>query len=109
MKRKPFTLRLDADLYEALSTLSSHVHRSMNDLATEAVSKLVTVENEAVARDLERTAAKLRAYARKDPDFEKAIAAFAEAESEFDDPAEGMPTVVGDAARRHVRALLTDG
>lgn len=109
MERKPFTLRLSADLYEALSSLSEAVHRSMNDLITEAVSKFVVVESKIAARDLEATAARLKIYGETDPGFERAIEEFAEAEAKNADPLEGEAFAVGGPVRRQVQALLTDG
>jgi hypothetical protein len=46
--------------------------------------------------DLELTLEDLRAYRKRDPDFERAIAEFIEAEATEDDPAEGR--VVTQAA-----------
>lgn len=106
MERKPFTLRLNPELYEALSSLSSVAHRSMNDLASEAVSNFVVAESRVVARDLEQTLSRLRKYTGRDPDFERAIEAFAEAEIRHDDPAEGTPVTAGSEVRKEVQALL---
>jgi len=108
MERKPFTLRLKPELYKALQSLSDVEHRSMNDIAAEAVSKLVISESKLVARKLEKTIANLRAYAERDPGFEQAIAEFAAAEAQHDDPLEGSAVVKDVAVRRQVQALLTD-
>ena len=53
MKRKPLTLWLNPELYNTLSSLSSIVHRSMNQLVTEAVSIYVRQESKVVEQDLE--------------------------------------------------------
>ena len=49
----------------------------------------------AVEQELESTLARLRDYRERDPDFEKAIAAFARAEGRYgkEDPAEGEVVV----------------
>ncbi len=109
MERKTFTLRLSQDLYDALSTLSGVVHRSMNDLAAEAVSRFVSETSKDKARALEKTLARLRSYAANDPNFEKAIDRFAKAEAGTEDPLQGKPYMIGGAARRKVRELLTNG
>ena len=109
MDRKALTVRINPKLYKALSTLSGVVHRSMNDLVTEAVSRFVVSESKAAADDLERTLTNLRAYTEQDPGFDDAIARFAEAESTIEDPLEGKPyRVARDEVRRHVESLLTD-
>lgn len=109
MERKILTLRLPPQLYNALSTLSEVAQRSMNDLISEAVLKFVAAKSEVHARDLEKTVERLRAYTEADPDFEKAIAEFAEAEVKYDDPLEGEPREVKGPVRTQVEALLTDG
>ena len=108
MKRKTLTVRFNPKLYEALSTLSGVVHRSMNDLVTEAVSELVASESQLASRELEKTLEKLRAYTVQDPDFEDAIERFAEAEIAHEDPIDSKARVTENAIRRHVEALLTD-
>lgn len=108
MERKPFTLRLNPELHDALSTLSSIEHRSMNDLASEAVSEFVVTESRLVARNLGRTLARLKEYTKQDPDFEQAIEAFADAEMRYKDPLEGTPVVSDDGIRSQLRALLDD-
>lgn len=108
MERKPFTLRLKPELYQALSSLSDVEHRSMNDIATEAVSKLVISESKLMARRLEKTIASLRVYTEHDPGFEQAIAEFAAAEAQHDDSLEDNVVVEDAAVRLQVQALLTD-
>lgn len=109
MERKPFTLRLSTELYDALTMLSEVVDRSMNDLVSEAVVKFVAAESKVAARDLEKTLASLRAYTGEDPDFERAIESFAKAEAKHDDPLERQAHIRGGPIRRRVQALLTDG
>ncbi len=107
MNRKTFTLRLNPELYEALSALSDIAHRSMNDLAAEAVSKFVSQTSELRARELEKTVSRLRSYAKFDPDLKKAIDRFALAEAGNEDPLEGDPFGPEEASRRTVRELLS--
>lgn len=109
MDRKTLTVRFNPKLYKALSTLSGVVHRSMNDLVTEAVSKFVVAKSKSASRDLENTLASLRAYTEQDPDFEKAIEQFVEAETRYEDPVEGEAHTTKGAIRRQVSALLTNG
>ena len=109
MERRPFTFRLEEDLYDALSSLSSVTKRSMNQLITEAVAVYVKRTSREVERDLERTLERLRQYSTKDPDFEQAIASFAEAEATLDDPLEGRPIDRPRTAQSEIDELLADG
>jgi len=109
MERKTLTLRLPLKVYDALSTLSSVTHRSMNDLVTEAVGKFTVAESEVQARDLENTLKRLRAYRDLDPEFKQALAGFVEAEASYDDPLEGEPREDKGPVRDRVQSLLTDG
>ena len=109
MERRPFTFRLEDELYNALSSLSSITKRSMNQLITEAVAIYVRRTSREVERDLEKTLERLRQYSTKDPNFEQAIAAFAEAEAVLDDPLEGRPTDRPPSAQSEINELLADG
>ena len=109
MDRRSFTLRLEEDLYEALSSLSSVTKQSMNQLVTEAVSVYVRRRSREVERDLERALERVRRYTRDDPDFERAIAAFAEAEANIDDPLEGRLVEAPGSAQNEIGELLADG
>ena len=109
VERRPFTFRLEEELYEALSSLSSVTKRSMNQLITEAVAIYVRRTSREVARDLEETLERLRQYSREDPDFEQAIAAFAEAEATLDDPLEGQPSVQRGNVQSEIDELLANG
>lgn len=106
MERKPLTLRLDPPLYKALSSLSKITHRSMNQIASQALSKFVAQESKAVARDLEETLRKLKQYSDQDPGFEKAISAVAESEIQYDDPLESSVDSADSDARSKLRELL---
>lgn len=106
MERKAFTLRMSTKLYSALSTLSSVGRRSMNELISEAVSLYVVKESRAAERDLEYTLERLRQYTNRDPKFEQAIEAIADAESQCPDPLEGTPYPTVSAAQSEIRELL---
>ena len=108
MERKPFTLRLDEPLYKALSLLSEVVHRSMNDIITEAVSKHVKAQSETVALDMEETLAKLRAYRMDDPHFEDGWSVFAEAEAAHADPLEDALVIEEGSVQGKLRTLLSN-
>jgi hypothetical protein len=81
----------------------------MNQLVTEAVAVYVRRTSREVERDLERTLERLRQYSRKDPNFEQAIAAFAEAEATLDDPLEGRLIDRPQTAQSEIEELLGDG
>ena len=69
----------------------------MNKLVNEAVRAYLDQRGRKAERDLEACLANLRAYRKRDPDFEQAIEAFAKAEVNAKDPIEGQPV---DGARR---------
>lgn len=96
MSRKPFTLRLNAAERTALESLSRIERRPMNQILNEAVAAYLQRRGPA-ERNLHASLDKLRAYRRRDPDFETAIAAFAKAEAESGkaDPIEGK-AVIGE-------------
>jgi hypothetical protein len=81
----------------------------MNQLITEAVAIYVRRTSREVERDLETTLERLRQYSSKDPNFEQAIAAFAEAEATLDDPLEGRPIDRPQTAQSEINELLADG
>ena len=108
MARKTYTLRLEDDLYGALSALSSVTHQSMNRLICAAVAEYVVKRGKPAAQNLEKTLEQLRNYAAKDPGFKRAITAFTEAEIQHDDPVEGTVVVETDA-QSEIRNLLGNG
>jgi predicted DNA-binding protein len=89
MPAKATTIRLKEDVQSALAVLSEHTHRTMNTLVNEAVESYLGQNMARAESDLEATLAKLRAYRKRDPHFEKAIDSFAEAEAKYPDPTEG--------------------
>jgi predicted transcriptional regulator len=99
MERVATTFRIEPVLKEGLAKLSRLEHRSLNQLANQAIKEFVAKRVVEAEEDLEATLEDLRAYRKRDPDFERAIAAVVEAEVAMkDDPAEGrVVTQVGPA------------
>jgi predicted transcriptional regulator len=90
MEKIATTFRIDPVLKEGLSKLSRLEQRSLNQLANQAIKEFVARRMVEVEDDLESTLEDLRAYRKRDPNFERAIAEFVEAEiAAKDDPAEG--------------------
>ena len=90
MARVPFTLRIDTEERSALQNLSQVEGRPINQLLNEAIKSYLSRQGKK-ERSLETHLASLRAYRKRDPGFRRAIAAFIEAETTFDDPVEGKP------------------
>jgi predicted transcriptional regulator len=88
---KPTTFRLDPTLQTGLMVLAQVLKKPLNRLVNEAVQGFIEKRSHEVEADLERTLERVRAARKKDPDFESAIARFAEAEASFGrkDPVEG--------------------
>lgn len=86
----PFTLRIEPQERSALESLSKVEGRPVSQLLNDAIKSYLRRRgrNE---RSLEANLAKLRAYRKQDPGFQKAKAAFVEAEASFEDPVEGEP------------------
>jgi hypothetical protein len=90
MERVATTFRIDPVVKEGLSKLSRLEHRSLNQLANQAIREFVARRVADVEEDLESTLEDLRAYRRRDPDFERAIAGVVDAEvTAKNDPADG--------------------
>ena len=104
MERVATTFRIDPVVKAGLAKLSKLTHRSLNQLANEAIREFVARRTLEVEKELEATLEDLRAYRRSDPDFERAIAGFVEAEVAAEqDPAEGR--VVNDRGRTESAVL----
>jgi predicted transcriptional regulator len=88
MGRTAFTLRIDAEERTALENLSRIEGRPMNQLLNEAIKGYLRQRGKK-ERSLEANLASLRAYRKKDPGYQKAIAEFVEAEATLGDPLEG--------------------
>jgi hypothetical protein len=91
VRRIPFTLRIEPQERSALENLSKVEGRPVNQLLNDAI-KIYLGRRGRKERSLEANLAKLRAYRAQDPGFQKAIAAFVEAEASFEDPVEGEPS-----------------
>jgi len=83
-------LRIDAEERAALEHLSKIEGRPINQLLNEAIKGYLRGRGRK-ERSLEANLAGLRAYRKQDPGFRRAMAAFVEAETGFDDPLEGQP------------------
>ncbi len=113
MSKKALTVRLDAGMQTALAALSKTLRRPMNKLVIEAVGAYLDQRGREAERDLEACLANLRAHRKHDPDFKRAIAAFAKAEAKAgaNDPIEGQliearPTSGASPLRTEIRKLL---
>ena len=91
MARIPFTLRINPAERAALEGLSKIEGRPINQLLNEAI-KVYLNRRGRQERSLETTLESLRAYRKRDPGFQRAIAAFVEAEASLEDPLEGEVT-----------------
>ncbi len=80
----------------------------MNQLVTEAVFRYVQQRSSEAEQDLENTLARIRKYTKKDPEYEQAIAAFADAETRYKDPLEGIPINTITDTQAEIRELLDD-
>ena len=99
MPTKATTFRIDPSVKAQLSKLSGLLNKSLNQLANEAIREFVARRSLEVETDLEATLEDLRAYRKRDPNFQHAIDDLVAAEASLapeDDPAEGR--VVSDTA-----------
>src|SRR3546814_408964 len=81
MERTATTFRLDPVVKEGLVKLSKLQHRSLNQLANEAIAQFVDRRIHEMENELQSTLEDLRAYRQRDPHFERAIEAVVEAEA----------------------------
>ncbi len=88
MTRKPFTLRIDDAERAALKNSSKVEGRTINQLLNEAVKNYLSRQGRK-ERSWEATLEALRKYGRQNGRFQRAVAAFVEAEARLDDPLEG--------------------
>ena len=116
MSKKATTFRIEPLAMEGLVKLSAILDKPLNKLANEAIREYVARRALSLERELETTLEDLRAYRKRDPNFEKSIGKFIEAElSVKDDPAEGSVFIeesemgatgeVGPAQRAVLKAL----
>jgi hypothetical protein len=89
--RKATTFRIEPTAMSGLEKLSRILQKPLNKLANEAISEYVARRIAAVEVDLSSTLEDLRAYRKSDPNFERSIREFVEAEaSAGHDPMEGI-------------------
>lgn len=106
--RRATTFRLEPRLQRGLELLSDVRKAPLNRLVNEAVDEYLDVQAASLEADLETTLRRVKAYRNSDPDFEGAIAKFAEAETDrgAEDPVEGTTTRAQGPAQRLVRELI---
>ena len=107
-QRRATTYRLDPHLRQGLRLLGKVRKVSVNQMVNEAVGEYLTARTAVVAADLEETLRRVRAYRETDPNFESAIAKFAESEARHGarDPVEGTEDREARPAQRLVRQLI---
>ncbi len=107
-KTKASTHRLDPDVQAALENLSRLLRQPKNRLINEAVKIYVEQKSRKVEHELESTLKLLRAHRLKDPDFERTIGAFVEAEASLSasDPAEGRTEIAEGPVEKKIQRLL---
>jgi hypothetical protein len=95
-------------LQRGLELLSDIRRAPLNRLVNEAVDNYLDVQAARLETDLEATLQRVKAYRAADPDFEHAIARFAEAEAAHaaEDPVEGSTVRARGSAQRLVRELI---
>ena len=107
MPRKATTYRIDPLVQAGLSELSKVLGRPQNQLVNEAVRDFVARRVRQVEADLEATLERLRAYRKSDPNFDRAIADYADAEASLkEDPAEGRSATDLGPAQTRILELL---
>jgi predicted transcriptional regulator len=107
MHRKATTYRIDPNVQASLSTLSKVLGRPQNQLVNEAVRDFVARRGQQVEAELEATLEGLRAYRKSDPNFDRAIADYVDAEASLkEDPAEGQRAEEMGPAQTRILALL---
>ncbi len=106
--RKATTLRLDPPLQKGLLLLQGVLKKPLNRLVNEAVQGFLEKRVAEVESDLQQVLTRLRRYRRSDPNFEKAIAQFVDAEAALvsEDPIEGRTQSKAGPAQTMVQELL---
>lgn len=105
---KAMTLRLDAELQQSLDQFSSLIGKPKNRLVNEAVRMFLERRISETERDLQATLDALKTCRTRDPDYEKAITDFAEAEITHHDtdPFECRKTPAKGSVSEEIRGLL---
>lgn len=106
--RRATTFRLEPRLQRGLELLSEARKAPLNRLVNQAVDEYLDVQAASLEADVEDTLRRIKAYRHSDPDFEGAIAKFAQAEADraTEDPVEGRTTRAQGPAQRLVRELI---
>ncbi len=106
--RRATTYRLNPHLQQGLALLGKVRQMSANQMVNEAVGEYLDARTAAVTADLEETLRRVRAYRETDPNFESAIAKFAESEARHGahDSVEGTEGREARPAQRMVRQLI---
>ena len=107
-QRKATTYRLNPHLQQGLALLGKVRQVSANQMVNEAVGEYLDARTAAVTADLEETLRRVKVYRETDPNFESAIAKFAESEARHGarDPVEGTEDREARPAQRLVRQLI---
>jgi len=110
-KDSVMTLRVEEPVHQELRYMSGLLHKSMNQIAANALKHELSRLRRREKSRLEKTLAKLQSYTRRDPDFFQAIEAFAQQEvSVREDPADGKVTsATGKSAEEQLKAILGNG
>lgn len=105
---KASTHRLKPEVQAGLDNLSKVLHRPKNKLMNEAVHLYVRQRSRELEQEMETTLKALRAYRKKDPDFENAIddLVAAEVSQAGRDPLEGQIIAPAGAVQSEIRNLL---
>ncbi|MPY86736.1 MAG: hypothetical protein GEU99_02310 [Luteitalea sp.] len=106
--RRATTFRLEPRLQLGLELLSDVRKAPLNRLVNQAVDEYLEAQAASLEADLETTLRRVKAYRNSDPDFEGAIARFADAEADHaaEDPVEGKTTRAQGPVQRRVRELI---
>ena len=106
--RKATTFRLEPRLQKGLALLGEVRRVPVNRLVNEAVGEYLETRSASVEAELEETLRRIKAYRDADPNFESAIAKFADAEAKLgtEDAIEGRTTRAKGPTQRLVRELI---
>ena len=107
-QRKATTFRLDPPVQQALLLLQEVLKKPLNRLVNEALQGFIEKRAAEIESDLEQVLARVRAYRRSDPKFEKAITRFVDAEAGLgsNDPVAGHAQPKAGPAQSMVQKLL---
>jgi predicted transcriptional regulator len=105
---KATTVRLEPRLLRGLELLRGFTKKPLNRLVNEAVLGFIERRSAQVESDLQDQLARVRAYRRSDPGFERAIGELVDAETRHGarDPIEGRSRKATGPAQAKVRELL---